>query len=308
MRCFQLESRSTRECPKSRDFKLCSECSQEGHIWHQCLEQEKKCVNCNGAHSTMAMRCIKRKEIIKNKREEKLQRSKRTYTGAARTNLQPAAQPQLGLQNAPIVTREEVLKLHISIAHAKMKDVDCPGSYETELHSILKLNDLPTIKIPKETEVGVTSTQSIPPTTAPNTEHHKPKPKPRSDGIEKKERLTSEEKLSDDIQEMEEQVMPQHASELGLNFYTIKEKGWPQGTFTREDLLRGINKGQFKWTCSNNETNEREIIQLIKENKIVLNKCWNTVDKDVFRKIRCGIVMERSPLQEREPRQRRLSY
>ena len=56
MKCYALEHHITKDCSKPRDYKICSECSQEGHIWHQCKESKKKCINCSEDHSTLAMK------------------------------------------------------------------------------------------------------------------------------------------------------------------------------------------------------------------------------------------------------------
>ena len=42
MRCYTLETHYTNECPKRKDYKLCSECGTEGHLWHNCREPRKK--------------------------------------------------------------------------------------------------------------------------------------------------------------------------------------------------------------------------------------------------------------------------
>lgn len=62
MRCYTLEDHNTKDCPQGRDFKIYSDCSKEGHLWYQCTESYKKCINCSGNHSTMAMKCT-----VKNK-------------------------------------------------------------------------------------------------------------------------------------------------------------------------------------------------------------------------------------------------
>ncbi len=67
MRCYSLESHYTNECPKLKGFKICSECSSEGHVWHQCKETFKTCINCGDEQSTMAMKCKNRKNIFKEK-------------------------------------------------------------------------------------------------------------------------------------------------------------------------------------------------------------------------------------------------
>ncbi len=322
MHCFQLEGHSTRECQMSKDTKLCSECSKAGHLWYQCKEEEKKCVNCSGSHSTMAMRCPKRKEIIKKKREEEQGKNRLSYKEAAKINLQRGTQPTTGLWNVPAVTKEEMLKIHICVAHARMKDTDLPGSYETELNKILKLNNLPAIKVPKDTGTDITATQAIPPTTNPQTgataiqaiqtpstsqaQQQPPKVKPRIERSTNIERRVSRDNIEEELQERED-ILPLQASDLGLIFYTTNEKGWPKETFTREDLLREFIGGQFKWTCKTSTYSEREIFQLIRDKKIILDKCWCMVDSDVYRKIRSGITEERSPIGSRDPRIRKLS-
>ena len=70
IKCYTLEHHFTSQCPKPKEFNISSECSQEGHVWHQCQNDTKICLNCNEAHSTMAMKCIKKQEIIKRKRTE----------------------------------------------------------------------------------------------------------------------------------------------------------------------------------------------------------------------------------------------
>ncbi len=75
MECYTLEDHLSNECPKRKDFKVCSECSREGHVWHQCNETNKQCLNCSGSHSTLAMKCVK-KEILKEKRTQDNERQK----------------------------------------------------------------------------------------------------------------------------------------------------------------------------------------------------------------------------------------
>lgn len=86
LRCYTLEDHHTTSCPKSRDYKICSECSMEGHTWRECDGGSKRCINCEGNHSTMAMGCLKNKEIInikgrKKRRNNNLHRyNKEKYT------------------------------------------------------------------------------------------------------------------------------------------------------------------------------------------------------------------------------------
>ncbi len=40
MRCYTLEQHYSNECPRSREYKIFSECSTEGHVWHQCRDSK----------------------------------------------------------------------------------------------------------------------------------------------------------------------------------------------------------------------------------------------------------------------------
>ena len=70
MRCYALEKHSTRDCPLNRDHKICSECGELGNIWNQCKTNIKKCINCEGPHRTLAMKCPMKKKMITEKRRK----------------------------------------------------------------------------------------------------------------------------------------------------------------------------------------------------------------------------------------------
>ena len=84
MRCYQLEEHNTRESTKSKNYKVCSECSTEGHLWYECRERNKICLNCNENHSTLAMKCPKKKAILKEKRKEEIEKQKMSYSDVTR--------------------------------------------------------------------------------------------------------------------------------------------------------------------------------------------------------------------------------
>ena len=316
MRCYQLEGHNTRDCPKHREYKICSECGLEGHIWHQCLEEEKCCINCQGPHSTMAMRCPLRKEIIKAKREEENERNKQTYTGALMTNMQQPSHQQQFQPSVPMITKEELLKIHICITHAKMKEADHPGTYELELNRVLKANNLPSIIIPKDDDAGpsVTTSTTSATTTATALLTSSKSASSTTQAVREKSSLERHQASGGlrQAQAKQKEVVVQQtpqipASAFGMNFYTTIDKGWPETKFTNEDLYNGINKGIYKWTSSDTNYTEEQLLTAIKENRIILTQCWNMVEKDIFRKIRSGIQVERTPPQDRDPRNRRTS-
>ncbi len=146
MKCYALEDHFTTECTKSKDYRICSECSMEGHVWHQCKEQHKTCLNCGGNHSTTAMKCGKRKDIMKEKRTQEIKKQNNTYANIVQSLPFTSAQKL----NIPVITKEEILKIHICVAHAQSKNQEKPGCYSYELNRILKANNLPNITIPDD--------------------------------------------------------------------------------------------------------------------------------------------------------------
>ncbi len=227
MKCYALESHSTNECPKSKEFKICSECSAQGHVRHQCQESLKKCLNCGENHSALAMECAKGKEIIKEKRNQVKERQNMTYSRIT----QATAPASLPIFNTPTIIKEELLKINICVAHAQFKNQEKPGTYKYELNRILKTNNLPSIAIPDDTDIAsdnINAQQAAGTmaTTVSNKEPETQIPTP----AERKQSIpeTSKGKIFD-------------LSELGLELYTTKEKGWPIN-FTTKDLIKGIQR------------------------------------------------------------------
>lgn len=67
MRCYAINSHFTSNCLKGEDYKACSKCGNEDHIWKNCHQTAKKCINCQGKHRTLAYEC----PVRKSAREEK---------------------------------------------------------------------------------------------------------------------------------------------------------------------------------------------------------------------------------------------
>ena len=161
MKFYTLEDHITREYSKDREYKICSECSTLGHLWHQCKEQFKKCANCGEGYSTLAMKCTMRTNILKEKKKEELERKKNTYAETTRTwrKQKPhIIQPQLSFQTT--FTRDDTLKTNMCVAHAHYKNIDDPGTYAEELNTILTLNDLPSVKIPGDPDSELINTNN----------------------------------------------------------------------------------------------------------------------------------------------------
>ncbi len=288
MRCYTLESHYTNECPKSKDYKLCSECGTEGHLWHQCRESNKKCINCHEDHSTLQMKCPKRKEILKHKRALIKERENMTYSNITGTNL---PLPKMPTFNVPTITKDEILKIHICVAHAQTKNQEKPGCYNNVLNKILTMNNLPNIIIPTDDE---DDEQPLLAATCPE---------PPINETPKQEQSLSRHSSTSNISTGTESAPTKkmNAKDLGLHFFTTTGKEWPPKIPTVE-LLRGINSKKYKWTYTNMNYNEEQILRKIENDEISLTNCFSTVESDEFRKIRPGPIQERSPSETRDPR------
>lgn len=105
-------------------YKICSECSVEGHLWHECREKNKTCLNCGENHRTLAMKCSKRRDIVKAKRLAMSEKQKMTFAGITKQNVQQHM-PAFEMSQ---VTKEDLLKIYICVAHAQSKDQENPGT------------------------------------------------------------------------------------------------------------------------------------------------------------------------------------
>ena len=299
MRCYTLETHYTNECPKSRDYKLCSECGTEGHLWHQCNEPSKKCVNCGEDHSALQMKCPKRKEILKTKRTQIKERENMTYSNITGSNITP----KMPTVNVPTITKEEILKIHICVAHAQTKNQEKPGCYNNVLNKILTMNNLPNIIIPIDDDdvspvqplIGATSLEQ--PITGAMSLQLPQDETPTPTLEQSSSRQSSTSNLSKTA-ESAPSKKPK-AKDLGLYFFTTTEKVWPPKIPT-EELLKGIKNQKYKWVYSNTEYDEQQILHKIEHGEISPTQCFFTVGPDEFRKIRSGLIQERSPAETRD--------
>jgi len=281
MKCYLMEDHITKNCTRERDYKICSECSEEGHTWRDCKSATKKCINCHGNHSTLAMKCPDRKDIIKMKRQ--------TYTEIKPQTFAEATRNRVPIMNSPPMTnKQDVLKITTCIIHAHFRNMEKPGSYETELNKILKLNDLPEIKIPD----------------APDSRNFF-----ASVNAEKDTDTRQEEEVegSQDERSQQQTSFTVSGKDIGLQIFTSQDKGWPTGNFTVTDLMHGIENKEFKWTYGEQTISADDVLNMIKNSTVDLKGCWRVVDRGTFRKIRSGLAESRSPLEKRDLRHRKLS-
>lgn len=150
LRCYMMEDHSTAQCSKDRTYKVCSECSSHNHTWRECKVEIKKCITCKGQHSTMAMKCPKRKEIQNQKRKEEREREGATYTDILKKNRNRQAQ---AVQPQPASTPSNNpthITIHQAMLHSHYVNIDKPGSYTKTFNDLMTAHNLPTLNIQEE--------------------------------------------------------------------------------------------------------------------------------------------------------------
>lgn len=284
MRCYTLEDHFTNECPEGKDYKICSECTSEEHVWHQCRSVYKLCLNCGGNHSALAMKCVKRKDIIKLKRSQSIDKQKMSYASIS----QSTTTPRMANPILPQISKEEILKIHICVIHAQVKDQQKPGTYAKELNKMLKENKLPSIIVPEDTDEQPQAAALLQDKTQKPMQIAQSLSRDSSSGdLSVKQKTKTDGKLD--------------CKDLGLQFFTLKQRGWPKN-YNTEQLVKDIKSKDVKYKYTNNKFTEEEILLKTQNGEIILTTCWYSVDIDEYRKIRNGLSEERSPIERRDPR------
>ncbi len=200
----------------------------------------------------------------------------------------PASLPNF---NTPTITKEELLKINIRVAHAQFKNQEKPGTYKYELNRILKANNLPSIVIPDDTDIASDNINAQQAAGAMTTDVSSKEPETQiPTPAERKQSIpeTSKGKILD-------------PGELGLELHTTKEKGCPLN-FTTKALIKRIQSNTYKFKYNDSKCPEELILKKIGKGEINLqSNCWFRVENDEFRKIRPGLQQDLSPLENRDP-------
>ncbi len=72
-------------------------------------QNKKKCINCLEDHGALAMKCQRRKLIIKEKKEE-IERQKMTFADITKGHSNITSQTLTKSFTMPVITKEELLK------------------------------------------------------------------------------------------------------------------------------------------------------------------------------------------------------
>ncbi len=306
LKCYELEDHTTRECPKGHNYKMCSECSSSEHLWHECKAKEKKCINCKENHSTLAMKCPKRKVILKEKRKQEIEKQKMTYSGVTQSQSVISTQPMPQQYQVPQITKEEILKINICVSHAHYANIANPGTYSDELNKVLTANNLPNIIIPYS--VNPNSNQSQQQRHIPPQAQAVPVTQPRSRGAPIKTQSARNENDAEKTQQATGKDILE-TDEIGLYIYTTKEQGWPKLDFTVNKLVHNLRNNKYKFIYDDYSLDDEKLFNLMLTNKIrYKDDCWKQIERDEFRKLRSGLNKDRSPIASRDPRVHKPSY
>ena len=150
--CFNYDHK-TRECSKPKQT-LCSFCSSKEHLHNNCPATFPKCLNCGGKHKTLASASPVRKDLIKTRakdvRERSRSRSKSrhvSYASTVNNSGQQQSIPNVNVNSQE--TKELVSKIITSIVFAYYMESQIPGSFQSNVDEMFKLNGLPLVKFPQ---------------------------------------------------------------------------------------------------------------------------------------------------------------
>lgn len=304
-RCYAMEDHTTNNCHKAKEYKVCSECSQVGHIWRDCREENKKCINCNGPHGAMTMKCPQRKAIIAEKRKEAKEKKKDiSYSAAAKRNM--TAQPTITQKQGTSTT--ETRNIVQCMVHAHFLNVACPGSYEEEVNFLFTANGLPTMKVPKNPPSALILAKLQEAEEVETFEEAVEEMEAERENIEE----IYTETQGQEILELDENYSEQSrgrrrrrkakGTDLGLTIYTSEAKGLFTENITTQQLLKGIEDKTFKYTFTDDRIDDTEILVMLEANSIDLTNCFAIEEDGVYNKIRNGLVQERTPPQNQKQR------
>ena len=184
MRCYKYDH-FTKRCKAPESYKICSECARTGHRFSECQSQHKKCINCGQSHRTLAYKCPKRKEAVKQKFKEKKEKVQKIPESDLRRAVEGQVREDLPDNYLAVVASAMVL--------ADIREKECPGVYQYIVEEMYRANGLPLVKFPATVVAGY--------------EHHR---------TEKRTREPSD--LVQGVQEGEEQIeLMQEQTELTLS-------------------------------------------------------------------------------------------
>lgn len=83
--------------------------------------------------------------------------------------------------------------------------------------------------------------------------------------------------------------------DIELTIYSTKNRGWDEMPMRNHAIVKGIEDKTIKWTYTDTNITEKEIMEKLVFGQIELTDCYQLVDEDVFRRTKNGLIEERSP-------------
>lgn len=321
-RCYKVEDHFTSDCPKPKEYKICSECGEEGHYWRECNNTIKKCINCQEEHRTLAMRCPRRREAYNFKKTES---KTTTYSNVvSRTTLQQHQQGTFYNREMSAVTPDIQKTIFACLMHAHIINAEKPGSYQDTINKVFPANGLPAIVIPEDPpsksimqslmsstqkEVGKTSSEAQQRDQGERMEDepatHSKKPEESATHSKKTEESTKHKSKSKEKKRKELLNSSSiSSSDIGLKIYSASSRGWPEGKITKENLIKGIDENIYKWTFTNKALKDDDVLGKIIFNQIETEDCYVTLEDGIFNKLTSGLTDEDSPIKQKCKRHR----
>ena len=234
----------------------------------------KKCINCQGPHSSLATRCPERKKIINNKRKAKENTESTQYADALRKTTPPTQLPNLPNMTT-VLTPTTQVTIFQAMLHAHAVNIVIPGSYSETYNELMRNHNLPTLNITTDppsqlifnslaqghVEAAMASTQGV---STEKDESVKPKQKISNTASTSQKNTTTNNTTPAATPTQTARKGKTKASEIGLKLYSNKANGWPkQEDFSRQELIKGIKSKRYKFTFTESTISADELMKLI---------------------------------------------
>lgn len=174
------------------------------------------------------------------------------------------------------------------IIHAHVINTANPGSYNTEVNKLFKANNLPQVKFPDNPPSK--DIMSLAKATEKSEEIEEMELAEETEQRPLEEQESAEEEEREEMPDLEKL----RGKEVGLNIITKKSIGWPSN-INLANITEGINTGKYKWTYEDEGYDEDEILRGLKNDEIEFKGCWKTMEDTQFKKVRNGLITERTP-------------
>ena len=323
-KCYSYEHHKN-DCNKG-DIRWCANCADKNHTFRDCKSNKLKCLNCGGEHHTLAMRCPRRKEIIRNKSKnvrERLNTLRQTNTesyarkvveGTQKISVNPTGGIP-GMLNS-FITEKKVTAIVSSIWYATVKANGNGKAFKAYAEKMFKLNGLEEVIFPDddiEIDIDDVFEEARDSTMETNDVERSRGVKRKESGGEKrhescsrkrsnkhKHQVQNEQNMNNhETEELEESSQHQRtaavssetiqANTVTVKLYKNKNYNYPS-SMNHARILEYIRNGEIKWTHISKYRPET-VMDHIKRGNIQLSaRNLIAVDEEIFNRVINGIT------------------